>query len=64
MSHGLQFDAGYTFSKSLDYGSDTERTGELNGGIGRSSNSEILNAFNPRLNRGISDFRYSQSDHG
>ena len=56
MSHGLQFDAGYTFSKSLDYGSDTERTGELNSGIGRSSNSEILNAFNPRLNRGISDF--------
>ena len=47
MSHGLQFDAGYTFSKALDYGSDTERTGELNGGIGRSSNSEILNAFNP-----------------
>jgi hypothetical protein len=56
MSHGLQLDAGYTFSKSLDYGSDTERTGELNNGIGRSSNSEILNAFNPRLNRGISDF--------
>ncbi len=56
MSHGLQFDAGYTFSKSLDYGSDTERTGELNSASGRNSNSEILNAFNPRLNRGISDF--------
>ena len=56
MSHGFQFDAGYTFSKALDYGSDTERTGELNGGIGRSSNSEILNAFNPRLNRGTSDY--------
>lgn len=56
MSHGLQMDASYTFSKSIDMGSDTERTGELNGGIGRSSNSEILNAFNPKLNRGISDF--------
>jgi len=44
MNHGLQFDAGYTFSKSLDYGSDTERTGELNGALGRNSNSEILNA--------------------
>ncbi len=56
MSHGLQLDASYTFSKSIDLGSDTERTGELNGGVGRSSNSEILNAFSPKLNRGISDF--------
>ena len=56
MSHGFQLDASYTFSKSIDYGSDTERTGELNNGIGRSSNSEILNSFQPSLNRGISDF--------
>jgi hypothetical protein len=56
MSNGFQFDAGYTLAKAIDYGSDTERTGELNSGIGRSSNSEILNAFNPSLNRGTSDF--------
>ncbi|HVJ08945.1 MAG TPA: TonB-dependent receptor [Acidisarcina sp.] len=54
MSNGLQVDASYTFSKSMDMGSDTERTGELN--AGRASNSEILNAFNTRLNRGLSDF--------
>ena len=31
MSHGLQLDASYTFSKSLDWGSDAERNNEFTG---------------------------------
>ena len=31
MSHGVQFDFTYTLSNSIDLGSDTERTNELNG---------------------------------
>jgi hypothetical protein len=50
VSHGLQFDINYTFSKSIDYGSDAERAGP-NGGA-----SAILNTWNPALNRAVSDF--------
>jgi Carboxypeptidase regulatory-like domain/TonB dependent receptor len=50
VSHGLQFDINYTFSKSIDFGSDAERAGP-NGGA-----SAILNTWNPALNRGVSDF--------
>ncbi len=53
-SHGLQTDFSYTFSKALDYGSSAERIG------GHLANnfafSQIVNAFNPRQNYGISDF--------
>jgi hypothetical protein len=46
MSHGLQTDFSYTFSKSLDLGSSAERIG------GHLSNnyafSQITNSFNPR----------------
>jgi hypothetical protein len=49
-SHGLQFDINYTFSKSIDFGSDAERTGP-NGGA-----SAILNTWKPSLNRAVSDF--------
>jgi hypothetical protein len=49
-SHGLKFDINYTFSKSIDWGSDTERGGP-NGG-----NSAILNTWRPQLNRAVSDF--------
>lgn len=56
-SHGLQMDFSYTLSKSIDMGSDTERSNEF----GSSSNgtgafSEILNTWKPYLNRGPSDF--------
>jgi hypothetical protein len=51
MSHGLQFDVNYTFSKSLDYGSDAERLGP-NGGL----TSGILNTWKPSLNKAPSDF--------
>jgi hypothetical protein len=53
MSHGLQMDASYTLSKSIDMGSDTERTGELNSA---GSFSEIINSWKPKLNRAVSDF--------
>jgi Carboxypeptidase regulatory-like domain len=56
-SHGLQMDFSYTLSKSIDMGSDTERSNEFGG---NSSNtgafSEILNTWKPYLNRGVSDF--------
>ena len=64
MSHGLQVDFSYTLSKSLDLGSDTERT-NTQGTTSTTSSialgtstalSFIQNSWNPRLNRGPSDF--------
>jgi hypothetical protein len=52
-SHGLQFDLGYTYSKSIDMGSDAERASEAST---NGSFSDILNSWNPALNRGASDF--------
>ncbi len=51
LSHGVAFDLNYSFSKSLDIGSDAERIGDL-GGPG----DQIYNAWNPRLQRGVSTF--------
>jgi hypothetical protein len=51
MSHGVQFDFNYTFSKSIDIGSDAERIGNL-GGPG----DQIYNAWSPKLQRAISTF--------
>lgn len=56
MSHGLQTDLSYTFSKSLDLGSDAERTCLQCGGNGASTFSWIVNAFRPAQNYGPSDF--------
>jgi len=47
-SHGLSLDFSYTFSKSLDWGSDVERAGYGYGAI--------QNSFKPWLNKGVSDF--------
>ena len=60
-SHGLTIDASYTFSKSLDYGSETERVSGNYGGIFSNTdngfvNFAIQNTWNPKLNRGVSDF--------
>jgi hypothetical protein len=59
-SHGLQFDFSYTYSRSIDMGSDTERASEQFAGgptsAGTSAFSEILNSWKPYLNRGVSDF--------
>ena len=52
MSQGLQLDLSYTYSKSIDLGSDAERACRgWCGGI-----SSIVNSWNPGTNRGISDF--------
>ncbi len=58
MTHGFQFDFGYTFSKSIDMGSDAERNTEFTGGVngGGNSFSSILNTWKPQLNRAVSDF--------
>ena len=55
MSHGFQADISYTFSRSIDMGSDTERTSEFSNGVA-SAQSEILNTWKPSLNRAVSDF--------
>ncbi|MEO6805161.1 MAG: carboxypeptidase-like regulatory domain-containing protein [Edaphobacter sp.] len=55
MSHGLQADISYTFSKSIDYGSDAERSTEFSAGVA-AGNSSIINSWNPGLNRAVSDF--------
>lgn len=54
--HGLQVDASYTLSKSIDEGSDAERNIEFttNGQFG--GESQIINTWKPYLNRSVSDF--------
>ncbi|MFZ0516322.1 MAG: carboxypeptidase-like regulatory domain-containing protein [Acidobacteriaceae bacterium] len=47
---GLAFNFSYTYANSIDMGSDAERN------IGTGSFSKIINSFNPKLNRGVSDF--------
>lgn len=52
-SNGLEFDLNYTYSKSLDMGSNAERINEFEGfGLG----SQIINSWFPKQNRAISDF--------
>ena len=60
MSHGLQADVSYTYSKSIDLGSDAERAG---GGAyspasftGYTTFSQILDATHPGKNRAVSDY--------
>ncbi len=54
MSHGLQMDFAYTWSHSIDMGSDNERS-TLNNPV-QGAFSYILNTWKPYLNRGSSDF--------
>jgi hypothetical protein len=58
MSHGLQADISYTYSRSIDMGSDTERSTEFYGNPPSvaPAASEIINTWKPYLNRGVSDF--------
>jgi hypothetical protein len=53
MAGGLQFDFNYTFSKSIDLGSDAERVSQYEGG---GFASYIMNTWAPYQNRGPSDF--------
>jgi hypothetical protein len=52
MSRGLQMDATYTYSKSIDLGSDAER----NAITAFSANGSVFNPWRPKWNRGVSDF--------
>jgi hypothetical protein len=58
LSHGLQFDINYTYSKSIDVGSNAERinvfdtNGTNNGGF----SSQVINAWAPNQGRSVSDF--------
>jgi len=51
MSHGLQFDFNYTYSKSMDISSDAARIG-AEAGLG----GQVINAWNPKALRAVSDF--------
>ena len=51
MTHGVQFDLNYTYSHSIDEGSDAERIG-AEGGLG----DQIYNAWAPELQRATSTF--------
>jgi hypothetical protein len=58
ISRGVQMKLSYTLSKSLDMGSDNERTmfSSSTGTSAGSSFGAILNAWNPPFNRAVSDF--------
>jgi hypothetical protein len=52
-SNGLEFDLNYTYSKSMDVGSNAERISEFEGvGFG----SQIINSWFPSQMRAVSDF--------
>ncbi len=51
MSHGLQFDFNYTYSKSIDLSSDANRITD-EGGLG----GQIINPWRPNSLRSVSDF--------
>ena len=55
VSHGLQVDFSYTYSRSIDMGSDAERSSIYSNGVAFTS-SEIINTWKPYLNRAVSDF--------
>ena len=52
-AHGLTWDFNYTYSRSIDIGSNAERINEFEG-FGFAS--QIINAFEPQQNRAVSDF--------
>jgi carboxypeptidase family protein len=51
MSHGIQFDLNYTYSKSIDLSSDASRIG-AEGGLG----GQVINPWSPKGLRAVSDF--------
>jgi hypothetical protein len=56
-THGLTLDFSLTWSHSIDYGSDTERSNEFGTNASNTGSfSTILNTWKPYLNKGDSDF--------
>jgi hypothetical protein len=56
MSHGFQFDLNYTYSKSIDISSDAERVAPASNGSLLGLNNNIINAWNPAAQKGVSSF--------
>jgi hypothetical protein len=56
MSHGFQFDLNYTYSKSIDISSDAERVAPASNGSLFGLNNNIINAWNPAAQKGVSSF--------
>jgi hypothetical protein len=56
MSHGVDFDINYTYSRSIDLGSDTESN--YYGGVGGKTTfyGQLQDSFNPWKSRAVSDF--------
>jgi hypothetical protein len=55
-SHGLTLDFGYTFAKSLDLESETERGDVFTNADNGYVDFGIQNTWNPKLNKAVSDF--------
>ena len=55
MSHGIQFDFNYTYSKSIDLCSDAERNGNTSA-LNFNGGCQMFNAWSPNLFRAVSDF--------
>src|SRR5580658_615750 len=53
MAHGLTFDLNYTYSKSIDQGSNAERINQFQGG---GFASQVINSWFPKQLRAVSDF--------
>jgi hypothetical protein len=53
MVNGLQFDINYTYSKSIDTGSNAERINQFQGG---GFASQVINSWSPNQLRAVSDF--------
>jgi hypothetical protein len=51
--HGLEFDVNYTYSKSIDAGSNAERINQFEGG---GFASQVINSWFPKQLRSVSDF--------
>ena len=56
LSHGVQFDLNYTFSKSIDISSNSERVQPGSNASLLEPNSNIINSWNPYIQRGPSAF--------
>jgi hypothetical protein len=55
-ARGLQMDLAWTLSKSIDYGSDAERSTEFATSGSGGSFSDITNTWRPYLSKAVSDF--------
>jgi len=58
LRQGVQFDVNYTFSKSIDVGSNAERINlfDVNGGNVGGFSSQVINSWAPDQLRAVSDF--------